>query len=94
VTARVRRVDRLRPQVQGGLGDEGERDRRERAAHRAGEARVRHHDDGRDQDERHQVREVGAAVEHVGEGRGRDARARRGDQERVPDSHGAPFPIG
>jgi len=51
---------------------------------------VRHHHDGRDQGERHQVREVGAAFEHVGEGRGSDARARRGDQERVPDSHGAP----
>ena len=53
---------------------------------------MRRHHDGRDQGERHQVREVEAAVEHVGEGGGRDARARGGDQERVPDSHGAPFP--
>jgi len=80
--------------MQGGLGDQGHRDRREGAAHRAGEPRVRDHHDGRDEAERYQVGEVVAAVEHVGQRRSRDARACRGDQERVPHSHRAPFPIG
>jgi hypothetical protein len=55
VPARVRRVDRLRPQVQGGLGDQCHRDRREGAAHRAGEPRVGDHHHGRDEAERYEV---------------------------------------
>ena len=81
-------VDGLRPQVQRGLRDEGDRDRPEGSGDRAPETRVDAHHRDRDQREEQQVR--GVAAEAVRDGRDGDARGRRDGREGVPHPHGAP----